>query len=102
MPHRSIRFSALIAAIVILYAATPAASTRAGERPKYVSDEVLVKLNPSVDVHTFAAANGLNPAPDAIDQLDSHPIYRLQIVDGTPPPRKAAALAHDLRVIYAE
>src|SRR5262249_28573595 len=68
----------------------------------YAPSEVLVKLGPSADVYRFAMASGLRAAPTKLRQLGRRPIYRLQIADGTAPPDKAAELASNPQVLYAE
>ena len=62
--------------------------------------EVVVKLLQPDDLPGVAADFGLDPAP--LDQFGTRPIYRLRILDGMPPPDKAAALLGDSRVLYAE
>jgi subtilisin family serine protease len=62
----------------------------------------MVRLNPGVNVRAFAKANKLNDNPDGIEQLARYPIYRLQILDGTSPLDKAAALSKNQKVVYAE
>jgi subtilisin family serine protease len=71
----------------------PAAAQGDGERA-----EVLVRLNPSVDVKAFARRTGLVP----LDQLGRLPIYRLAIVDGLAPKEKAAQLSGRPGVLAAE
>jgi len=62
--------------------------------------EVVVKLLQPDDLPGVAADFGLDPAP--LDQFGTRPIYRLRILDETPPPDKAAVLLGDSRVFYAE
>src|SRR5438093_12222489 len=105
MRHRYVWFYGLVSAIVMLLSfSAPAAPVWAGDPglTEYVPNEVLVKLSPLANVLTISAAYGLDPTPGAIDQLGARPIYRLRIIDGTPPPVKAAALAQHLLVVYAE
>jgi len=68
----------------------------------YVPNEVLVKLNPSVDLRTFMAAHHLKLSQEAPFQLDRQPIYRFEITDGRSPLDKASKLLRDRRVVYAE
>lgn len=66
----------------------------------YLPGEVVVKLAQVGDLAGVAATYGLDPTP--IDQFGTRPIYRLRILDQSTPPLKAAALASDVRVRYAE
>ena len=67
---------------------------------EYEPAEVIVKLVQTSDVEGVTADFGLAPAP--LGQFGTRPIYRLRILDGATPPEKAAALAGDSRVLYAE
>jgi thermitase len=104
MRQRRIGYYGLLAVIVTLAFGAPAAAARAStdQLGDYVPDEVLVKLNPGVDVRAVAARNGLKTTPNSLDQINQHPIYRLLIADGTPPPQKAAELTKSLQALYAE
>jgi thermitase len=104
MRFRSPWFCGLLAAMVVsLIGSADAAGARTNSSSlNYVAGTVLVKLNPSADVRTFARDNGLDAEPASIEQLDKSSIYRLKIDDGLPPPRKANQLQHDPRVLYAE
>jgi subtilisin family serine protease len=66
----------------------------------FVPDEVVVKLAQPSDLAGVAEDYRLDPTP--ISQFGTRPIYRLRILDGVSPPQKAAALAADNRVLYAE
>ena len=96
---------AFLVAIILGFAlAVPAANAApGGPRPKgYTPGQVLVKLSPGTSSQAFARRFGLRAEPSAIAQLASHPIYRFEIADGSSPPAKAAALAGQPVVIYAE
>jgi subtilisin family serine protease len=80
--------------------AAPGRPARAQESDDYVSDEVVVKLHQSTDLAGVASDYALHPTP--LDQLGARAIYRMRIVDGGAPPDRAAALAADSRVVYAE
>lgn len=66
----------------------------------YVPGEVVVKLARVTDLASVAASHALNPTP--IDQFGARAIYRMRILDGVAPLNRAAALAADSRVVYAE
>lgn len=102
MRHTYLRFCCLLTGLSMLLCFIGPTSVRAEDDNEYVPNQVLVKLAPTANVLTIAAAYGLSTVLGSIDQLASHPIYRLRIVDGTPPPEKAAALASNPLVIYAE
>jgi len=80
------------------------ASARSGSTllVDYVPNEVLVKLNRSVDRRALMAAYHLKVPQNGPAQLDQQPIYRFEITDGRSPLDKASRLKHDRRVIYAE
>jgi subtilisin family serine protease len=62
--------------------------------------QIILKLNQASDLAAVAATFQLDPAP--IDQLTIAPLYLMRIVDGAVPETRAAALAADSRVAYAE
>lgn len=68
----------------------------------YVPNEIVVKLKRSQDLRLVAKKYGLNPQP--LDRFGNRPIYRLEILNGTPPPQLAEEMLNDPkgRVIYAE
>jgi subtilisin family serine protease len=66
----------------------------------FLPDEVLVKLHQAADLASLAAAYDLAPTP--LDQFGSRALYRMRILDGASPPERAAQLAADPRVVYAE
>jgi len=68
----------------------------------YVANEVLVKLNPLANVLKILITYGLDPNIGPNDRLGSLPIYRLRITDGVSPLIKAATLALNPLVAYAE
>jgi subtilisin family serine protease len=78
----------------------PGAPARAQEPDQYLPDEVVVKLTSSTDLAGIAAAFALDPVP--LDQFGTRTIYRLRILDGATPPDRAAALAADPRIVFAE
>jgi subtilisin family serine protease len=100
MHRRTVRLCGLLIVILLLVCAIPVVPAQAAS--VYVPDEVIVKLDPRANVLTIAAAYGLKINLGAADQLDGHPIYRLHIVDGVSPAIKAALLALNPLVIYAE
>ena len=84
--------------VTLMNLAAPVTPARAQEPDDYVPDEVVVKLFQATDLAGLASDYALEP----LDQFGARPIYRLRIVDGTAPPDRAAALAADPRVAYAE
>ena len=78
----------------------PATLARAQELVEFVPNEVVVKLQRSTDIASVAAAHGLDPVP--LDQFGTRPIFRMRILDGASPPNRAAELAINPRVLYAE
>jgi subtilisin family serine protease len=89
----------LVLTVLIAGAALPAPA-RAQAPDGYLPAEVVVKLRNAADLPAVTAAFRLDPTP--IDQFGSRPIYRLRILDGVDPAQKAAALAADGRIEYAE
>jgi subtilisin family serine protease len=69
---------------------------------RFVPGEVVIKLFNASDLGAVAAAYNLDPT--ALDQFGSRPIYRMLVLDGTPPLEKAEQLLADplLRVEFAE
>ena len=105
MRHRYVWFYNRVSTIVVLITlivATMPVRVSAVNSTDYVANEVLVKLNPLANILNIVTAYGLDPNIGPNDQLGSRPIYRLRIIDGTSPPEKAAALALDPLVVYAE
>jgi hypothetical protein len=102
MRNRLTWLYSLIAAAILLSLGVPSGAAAADQNPSssYVSGEVVVKLRPGSDIRAVASAYGLQPTPK--DQLNAYRSYLMQIVDGTSPPNKAALLALDLRIAYAE
>lgn len=88
----------LITMLLSLVAPVTLAGAQASD--DFLPDEVLVKLLRASDVVGLAAEYDLDPTP--LDQFGSRPIYRLRILDGALPPDRAAELAADPRVVYAE
>ncbi|HEU0294603.1 MAG TPA: S8 family serine peptidase [Anaerolineales bacterium] len=85
---------------MLLSLVAPVTSAGAQESNDFLPDEVLVKLLQASEVVGLAADYDLDPTP--LDQFGSRPIYRLRILDGASPPDRAAQLASDSRVVYAE
>jgi thermitase len=61
---------------------------------------IILRLNTATDLAGVAADYQLAPVP--LDQLTSAPLYLMQIADGAAPEVRAAALATDNRVVYAD
>lgn len=91
---------ALIVMIVFLAVETSVQTVHAEEDGNFVPGEIVVKLLQPGDLPGVAADFSLDPSP--LSQFGTRPIYRLRILDGTPPPAKAEALQQDSRVLYAE
>ncbi|MFL5800330.1 MAG: S8 family serine peptidase [Roseiflexaceae bacterium] len=103
MRIRMIKLQIVLGVVAMLCLPPPASAVGVGNNTRaFVAGEVMVKLNSGVDVRAFATANKLNDNPGGIEQLANHPIYRLQILDGSSPPDKAADLSKNQQVIYAE
>src|SRR3970040_2157733 len=95
LPFRLVLVLALGAA---LFGATPARAD--DDDDKFVPGEVVVKLFQAADLRDVARDYNLDQDP--IDQFGPRPIYLLRIRDGVAPELRAAALAADVRVVYAE
>jgi subtilisin family serine protease len=111
MHHRYVWFYTRVSALGILIAlvglmarvvAPLPARVSAASSSDYVSNEVLVKLKPLANLLDIVMIYGLDPNIGPNDQLGSLPIYRLRIIDGVSPLTKAAALALNPLVVYAE
>lgn len=85
---------------MLLSLVAPGMSVRAAALNGYLPDQVILKLVQSTDLTNIASEYALVPTP--LDQFGSRPIFRMRILDGAPPPERAAQLAADPRVIYAE
>lgn len=90
----------LIAIALVSFQAPTTPVAAGGMANDFVPGEVVVKLRQASDLPAVAATYNLDPTP--IDQFGSRPIYHLRIRDGVSPPEKAAAMALDLRLAYAE
>jgi subtilisin family serine protease len=105
MHHRYIwlcnRVTAIIVLIALMVAAVPA-QARAASSNDYVSNEIVVRLKPQANVLSIAALFGLDTHIGVNDKLGALPIYRLRILDGVSPLLKAATLALNPLVAYAE
>jgi len=95
------RVSAIVVLITLIVATIPV-RVSAVNSTDYVANEVLVKLNPLANVLNIVMTYGLDPNIGPNDQLGLLPIYRLRIIDGVSPLTKAAALALNPLVVYAE
>ena len=71
-----------------------------GSRDPITPGEVIVRLHNAADLPALAAQYQLEPTP--IDGLSIEPLFLMRIADGAAPETRAAALATDSRVQYAE
>lgn len=96
------RVFVLFLGFVLIMVASTAVSANAPDAngDDFVPGEVVVKLVQAGDLAGVAADYNLDPVP--LSQFGARPIYRLQILDGAAPPERAAALAADGRVMFAE
>lgn len=103
MRRRSWPFYLLTICLFSLLAVSPGYARSAPRTSDaFVPGELIVRLHPRVDPRSFAAGAGLGADSSQFEQLRSMPVYRFRIVDGTSPREKAAGLAADPSVIYAE
>lgn len=86
--------------VVMIQFAMPTTPLFANDDDNYLPGEVVIKLLQAGDLASVAADYQLEPLP--LDQFGARPIYRMRILDGVDPQGKAAALAGDGRVQYAE
>jgi subtilisin family serine protease len=98
--QRALATLSLIALLSSLTIAGAGASGDLGTPDPVASSQVILKLQNAADLPAVAAQYRLDPAP--LDQLSVAPLYLMRIVDGTAPDVRAAALALDARVAYAE
>ena len=94
-----------LAAMLWALVAAPAGASggsggSAATRDPVTPGQVIVRLHDSADLPALAAQYQLDPTP--IDLLTIEPLFLLRIVDGASPDVRAAALAADSRVQYAE
>jgi thermitase len=105
MRHRYVWFynraSTIVILLTLIVAMTPV-PVSAVNSTDYVTNEVLVKLKPLANVLKILNTYALDPNIGPNDQLGSLPIYRLRITDGVSPLIKAATLALNPLVAYAE
>jgi subtilisin family serine protease len=94
-------FATFVLFLSLSVRAAPAQAADAGPT-EYVPNQVIVRLKPLASVATLLASIGHDRLPTVLDQLDTLPIYLLQIADGTPPPMMAALLEQNPLVVYAE
>jgi subtilisin family serine protease len=102
MSRHLLRLCHLIAAVVLLVCLAGVVPARAESPAPYKPGEVIVGLNSTLSLLTFALAAGLDPHLGSLDQLGALPIYRLRIADGTSPLDKVAALLSNPLVVFAE
>jgi thermitase len=101
MKRLLLRLWIVLALIALLFSIlAPVALVRAQEPDEFVPNEILVKLHQAADVEGIAADHGLDPTP--LDQFGTRLIFRMHIGDGASPPERAAELAADPRVVFAE
>jgi thermitase len=91
-----------LAAMLWAMAAAPARASggSVGAPDPIMPGQVILRLNDAADLPALAAQYQLDPTP--IDQLAIAPLYLMRITDGASPDVRAAALATDSRVAYAE
>lgn len=99
MRHLRQRWLAALSAIVLLGLSARAVPAGA-EQSNFVPGELVVKLFRAADLAGVAADYKLDPRP--LEQFGGFPLYRLRIVDGATPPRRAGQMAGDPRLVYAE
>ncbi|HEY3475095.1 MAG TPA: S8 family serine peptidase [Anaerolineales bacterium] len=92
--------SSLIMIVTLFQIAMPATPVRAQGSDGFLPNEVVMKLSRISDLSQVASSYALHPTPLA--QFGTRAIFRMRILDGTSPQDKAADLAADSRVIYAE
>ena len=90
----------LILIVLLLSSAAPYRQALAEGSNDYVPGEIVLKLPSSADLTDIASDYALDLVP--LDQFGSRPIYRMRILDDASPPTRAAQLAADPRVLYAE
>jgi hypothetical protein len=90
----------LIMIVTLFQVAAPDTSVSAQGPEAFLPNEVVLKLLRTADLSRVAASYGLQPTPLA--QFGTRAIFRMRILDGDSPQGKAAELATDPRVIYAE
>jgi subtilisin family serine protease len=94
----ALTLAAMLCALVVAPAGANGGSS--GTRDPIVAGQVIVRLQDPADLPGLAAQYRLDPSP--IDQLPIAPLYLMRIADGASPDVRAAALAADSRVLYAE
>jgi thermitase len=92
--------SSLIMIVTLFQIAMPGTPVRAQGSDGFLPNEVVMKLSRISDLSQVASSYALHPTPLA--QFGTRAIFRMRILDGTSPQDKAADLAADSRVIYAE
>lgn len=98
--HAGLRTMRMLALALALMVGLDDRLVKAQDTDEYEPGEIVVKLLQPDALPGVAADYNLDPTP--LDQFGARPIYRLHILDGTPPPDKAEALQQDSRVHYAE
>jgi subtilisin family serine protease len=92
-----------VCAMLWAFAVAPAAAS--GGSASSIADpitpgQVILRLQNTADLQAVATQYQLDPTP--LDQLTIAPLYLMRITDGASPEVRAAALAADPRVAYAE
>lgn len=78
----------------------PAVTTAVAGQDTFLPNEVVVNLHDVTDL--AAVATTFHLAPEPIERFGSRFIFRLRILDGAAPLQRAAMMAADPRVVYAE
>jgi subtilisin family serine protease len=94
----ALTLAAMLCALVVAPAGASGGSN--GTSDPIVAGEVILRLQDPANLPAVAAQYQLDPSP--IDQLPIAPLYLMRITDGASPDVRAAALAADSRVQYAE
>lgn len=103
MLNRTLKLQIILGIVAMLCLVSPASATGIGKNKRaFVPGAVIVKLNPGVDVRTFAKSNKLDDTPDRIERIAKQSIYRLRILDHSSPSDKATVLSKNQGVVYAE
>src|SRR5947209_293413 len=93
----------ILAAMLVGLVAAPAGASggpSGGTHDPITPGQVIVRLHDAADLPALATQYSLDPTP--IDNLPIAPLFLMRIADGASPEVRAAALAADSRVQYAE
>ncbi|HEY0581015.1 MAG TPA: S8 family serine peptidase [Chloroflexota bacterium] len=99
-PTRGNGVSAFCALTLLLSTVLGSAGALAKGADAERADQVIVRLRDAADLPAIASEYRLDPLP--LDRLPLAPLYLMHIADGADPDARAAALAADGRVAYAE